>query len=57
MHCVCNPAVSGFAGSESKPGEKEQYGILASMAEIYYRMYLVNLEQDSVIAYSDQTEE
>lgn len=37
--------------------KKEQYGILASMAEIYYRMYLVNLEQDSVIAYSDQTEE
>ena len=33
--------------------KKEQFGILASMAGIYNRMYLINLENDSMIAYSD----
>lgn len=34
--------------------KKEQYDILSSMAEIYYRMYLVNLQEDTVTVYSDQ---
>ena len=33
--------------------KKEQFGILASMAGIYSRMYLINLQNDSMIAYSD----
>ncbi|WP_461884231.1 sensor domain-containing diguanylate cyclase [Fusicatenibacter sp.] len=35
--------------------KKEQYDILSSMAEIYYRMYLVDLKEDTVTVYSDQS--
>ncbi len=34
--------------------KREQVGILASMAGIYHSMYMINLETDSMIAYSDQ---
>ena len=36
--------------------KQEQFAVLASMAEIYHSMYMVNLSQDSVIAYSAQGE-
>ena len=34
--------------------KNEQFAVLASMSEIYHRMYLVDLETDSVIAYSSR---
>ena len=34
--------------------KREQVGILASMAGIYHSMYMINLETDTMIAYSDQ---
>ena len=36
--------------------KNEQFAVLSSMAEIYHSMYMVNLQQDSVIAYSAQGE-
>ena len=34
--------------------KNEQFAVLASMSEIYHRMYRVDLETDSVIAYSSR---
>ena len=40
-----------FKANREKNG---QFAVLASMSEIYHRMYLVDLETDSVIAYSSR---